>query len=108
MPDRVLRWVTDLIVQCCDPDQVLLFGSVAKGRGGPGSDLDILVIGDFKEPRALRGQEIKGRLAEMPIRVDLLLLTPEEVEVGRRNAYSFISTILWSTRTLYTSTPKNA
>ena len=34
------------IVAAIDPEQVVLFGSVAKGTAGPESDIDLLVIGD--------------------------------------------------------------
>ncbi len=36
--------VVDALVRCCDPEQVLLFGSVARGDDGPDSDLDLMVV----------------------------------------------------------------
>ena len=41
------EWVPDVveaIVGACDPEQVLLFGSVARGDDGPDSDLDLMVV----------------------------------------------------------------
>jgi predicted nucleotidyltransferase len=36
--------VVDALVRACDPEQVLLFGSVARGDDGPDSDLDLMVV----------------------------------------------------------------
>jgi predicted nucleotidyltransferase len=44
----LLRRVTPLIVTACDPEKIMLFGSYAKGQQNRDSDLDILVIGDFR------------------------------------------------------------
>ncbi len=41
------EWVPEVvtdIVTACDPLQVILFGSVARGDHGPDSDLDVLVV----------------------------------------------------------------
>lgn len=41
------EWVSDVvetIVAACDPEQVLLFGSVARGDDGPDSDIDLMVV----------------------------------------------------------------
>ena len=35
--DRALRSITSLIVECCDPDEIVLFGSRAKGNDRPGA-----------------------------------------------------------------------
>ncbi|MHB1717928.1 MAG: nucleotidyltransferase domain-containing protein [Acidimicrobiales bacterium] len=46
--DRTLaEWVpnlVDLVVGACSPEEVLLFGSVARGDDGPDSDLDLMVV----------------------------------------------------------------
>ena len=36
--------IVDALVKACDPEQVLLFGSVARGDDGPDSDLDLMVV----------------------------------------------------------------
>ncbi len=36
--------VVDAVVKACDPEQVILFGSVARGDDGPDSDLDLMVV----------------------------------------------------------------
>ena len=99
--EQALRSITELIVQCCDPEAVLLFGSYAKGQDNLDSDLDILVIGDFLEAPRLRGHEAQGLLQRYPIRIDLHLVTPEEVAIESRKPYGFLSSVLASSRIIY-------
>ena len=44
--DQRIRAAVDEIVAATTPEQIVLFGSVAKGNAGPDSDIDLLVIGD--------------------------------------------------------------
>ena len=100
-PDQALRSITALIVQGCDPEAVLLFGSYAKGQNNLDSDLDFLVIGNFPESRHLRGHEVQELMRRYPIRIDLHLVTPEEVAIESRKPYGFLSSVLASSVTLY-------
>jgi predicted nucleotidyltransferase len=90
---RVLDSITRLIVQCCDPDYILLFGSYARGTAGPDSDLDLLVVGPFKESKWLRDREVSGLLSDFPIRVDLHLVTPQELAIEAHKPASFLGTL---------------
>ena len=60
-PD-VFREVTDAIVEAVSPEKIILFGSQARGEAGPGSDIDLVVIG---QPKA------KGRVASTMERLGL-------------------------------------
>ena len=48
MPEQTTEQAIQLMVQRLverfDPDQIILFGSQARGTAGPGSDVDLLVI----------------------------------------------------------------
>ena len=48
MTDKVTELAIELMVERLvdrfDPDQIILFGSQARGTAGPGSDVDLLVI----------------------------------------------------------------
>jgi predicted nucleotidyltransferase len=92
--DKTLRSITELIVRCCDPDEIILFGSYAKGNAQVDSDLDILVIANFKgRQKDLLHMEIKDLLDPYFIKIDLLLLTPNELALASRKPYSFLNTI---------------
>jgi predicted nucleotidyltransferase len=102
--EKALRSIIDLIIQCCDPDEIVLFGSYAKGNDQPGSDLDILVIGEFMESKYLRVQEMKDLLDQFPIRMDLHLVTPEEIAVESRKPFTFLNSIQSNSISLYKKT----
>ena len=80
-PDpAVLADIVDRVVRAATPERIVLFGSAARGEMGPDSDLDLLVIkgGKFNRDRltvaiyrALRGKDAA---------VDVVVVTPEEVE----------------------------
>jgi predicted nucleotidyltransferase len=58
--------------------RVLLFGSFAKGRGGPRSDLDLVVIVERTDLRPRDRAAFYTPLSPRP--VDLFVYTREEVE----------------------------
>ena len=66
--------------------RVLLFGSVARGTAGPGSDIDLAVVTPAVRGRPLIGRGAEELLAAKPtVPVNLLVYTPEEwMEVSRR------------------------
>lgn len=78
------EWVPDVVADLvaeCDPLQIILFGSVARGDDGPDSDLDVLVV----LPKVERSErhELMGRLrgaikAVLPI--DVIVTDPAEIE----------------------------
>lgn len=99
--EGVLRNITALIVRCCDPDTVMLFGSYAKGQDNSESDLDLLLIGDFRGSSYLRAREVRQLLRRYPIRIDLHLVTPDEVINESHRSHGFLSSVLASGRILY-------
>jgi len=99
--DGVLQKITALIVQSCNPERIVLFGSHAKGQANLESDLDILVIGDFHKSRFLRGQELRELLHFYPIRIDLHVVTQEEVDAESVRPFGFLSSALASGMCLY-------
>ncbi|MBA2714272.1 MAG: nucleotidyltransferase domain-containing protein, partial [Rubrobacteraceae bacterium] len=67
----------------------------------PDSDLDLLLIGDFRGSPYLRAREVRELLRRYPIRIDLHLVTPEEVAGESRKPHGFLSSVLASGRILY-------
>jgi predicted nucleotidyltransferase len=93
-PEPVIHRAIDLIIQCLAPEAIALFGSVAQGRMRVDSDLDFLVIGDFREPKPRRGLELKGLLGQLPLPIDLHLLTFLELRTEAKEPFSVMSTVL--------------
>ena len=74
----LIRRIVKRIVQQFDPEQVILFGSQARGDAGPDSDVDLLVVMDVKGSRLDKGLEIHLALREFLVPMDILVTTPED------------------------------
>jgi predicted nucleotidyltransferase len=102
IPDeRDLAFIVARIRSCFDATAVYLFGSQAKDSSGPGSDIDLLIVGPSGLPQARRGREVAAALAAFPTRFDLLFYTEAELAEERADPCSFISSALSGARTLF-------
>src|SRR3954454_14438359 len=66
------------IVKQFDPEQVILFGSQARGDAGPDSDVDLLVVLDAAGSKLEKCLEIRGALGDFPTPLDITVTRPEE------------------------------
>jgi predicted nucleotidyltransferase len=89
------------IVQAARPDKIILFGSAARGEMGPDSDVDLLVIkhGRFNHWRLTT--EIYRHLRGKGAPVDVVVVTPEEVERYRDSRYLVIQPALREGKVVY-------
>jgi predicted nucleotidyltransferase len=89
------------VIQVAQPERIILFGSAAKGKMGPHSDVDLLVIkkGEFHQGR-LTG-EIYMNLHGVGQAVDVIIVTPEQVEKCRNNHYLVIAPALREGKEVY-------
>ena len=76
---NVIGSVVSVIVQNCNPERIILFGSAATGRTHQGSDLDLLVVMDSTLPRHKRAAPIRLLFSPYPCPMDILVYTPAEV-----------------------------
>jgi len=85
----VLAEVVRRIVEVAQPERIILFGSAARGEMGPNSDLDLLVIksGEFDRSRLVG--DIYVNLHGVGQAVDVILVTPDQVE-RYRNAHCLV------------------
>jgi predicted nucleotidyltransferase len=66
------------IVRKFKPEQVILFGSHARGEAGPDSDVDLLVVMDF-EGRAFDIEvEVRLALQHIPVAKDIIVSRPKD------------------------------
>jgi uncharacterized protein len=101
-PTRALESITKFLVRTYDPDAVILFGSAADGRAGPNSDIDLVVVGRFHEPRAIRGREVSPLFDEYAVPLDVQFYTAEEFEREARESSSFTAMVDRHGTRLYT------
>ncbi len=84
-PDSILQqFVQEVLPIICEqlqPEQVLLFGSRARGEAHCSSDLDVIVVAQaFEGVPFLRRMPMMLRLARFPRHIDYLCYTPAEFE----------------------------
>jgi uncharacterized protein len=77
---RLIRTMARRLVQQFDPEQIILFGSHARGTAGPDSDVDLLVVMPITR-RQKAATEVAMRVAVHDISVpkDIVVVSPEEV-----------------------------
>jgi predicted nucleotidyltransferase len=80
LSEEKLQEIIRRIVRVAQPEKIVLFGSAARGEMGPNSDVDLLVIkrGEYHQGH-LTG-EIYMNLHGVGQAVDVILVTPEQVE----------------------------
>ena len=72
--DRMVR----RIVRQFRPEQVILFGSQARGDAGPDSDVDLLVVMDFEGTALDMAVEIREALGHIRFPKDVIVTRPED------------------------------
>jgi predicted nucleotidyltransferase len=77
------------IVARFDPEQIVLFGSRARGEAGPDSDVDLLIVMPVTGSKRDKRVEVRLALHDIPGGIDIVVSTPDEVR-RRRNVVGTI------------------
>ncbi len=99
--------IVHIVIKEVKPEKIILFGSYALGNANEESDLDLAIIMESNLPRFKRGALIRsvlragGRRWLFPM--DIIVFTPEEVELFGDSQYSLIHEILLTGKILYES-----
>jgi predicted nucleotidyltransferase len=97
----LLAEVIRRVVEVASPDRIILFGSAARGETGPDSDVDLLVVKAGVIHRRRLAQRIYGRLVGLEVPVDVLVVTPEDVETFNDKVGTIIGPALQEGREAY-------
>jgi len=95
-----LKEVIQRIVEVARPEKFILFGSAARGEVGPNSDVDLLVIKKGANRLELMGR-IYSNLHGVGLPVDVVVVTPEDVEKYRHTHCLVIAPALREGRVIY-------
>jgi predicted nucleotidyltransferase len=96
-----LEAALERIVAVARPDRVILFGSAARGTVGPESDLDFLVIKRGIPSRRQLAQAIYRALVGVPCSIDVVVVTPEDVESLKDGVATIVGPALREGREVY-------
>lgn len=96
--DEIIR----RIVEVARPEKIILFGSAARGKMGPHSDVDLLIIKEEKDLRKLTAR-VYRRLYGVGAAVDLVMVTPQDVERYKDSHALIIKPALREGRVMYES-----
>ena len=99
--DQLVEDIVRRIVAVAQPEKVILFGSQARGDARPNSDVDLLVIKQSDEPRYRRSAPLYAALADLPVEVEVIVYTPEEVEEWNGVPQAFVTTAVREGTTIY-------
>ena len=94
--DEIIR----RIVEVAQPEKIILFGSAARGEMGPHSDIDLLVIKSGAHRLELTGQ-IYRQMHGIGEAVDIVVVTPEDVERYRHSQALVIAPALREGKVAY-------
>ncbi len=97
----VLDEVVRRVVEVAEPDRIILFGSAARGEMGPDSDIDLLVVKSGVPHRRQLEGDIYMNLTGVRVGVDVLVVTPEDVEYLKDRVGSVIGPALREGREIY-------
>ena len=88
------------VVQEFNPERVILFGSCARGKPTADSDVDLLVVMNYRGDWVDKAVDIRWRIPRK-FPMDLLVRRPAEIRRRLASNDSFIGTIMREGRVLY-------
>jgi len=93
--------ITRRILSVVPAQQIIVFGSRARGEASVGSDWDILVVAASDKPRYQRSPPLYGALSDLRVPLDVLVYTPEEIREWSQVESAFITTAVREGRVVY-------
>jgi predicted nucleotidyltransferase len=77
--EQAIAAMVSCIVERFGPDQIILFGSHARGTATADSDVDLLVVMPVSGSKRAKQLEMRRALHDIRVPKDIILATPEEV-----------------------------
>jgi len=102
IPNSVIRSLARQIAEQFKPQKIILFGSYARGKPRPESDVDMLVIMNTPLKEWQQSLEIRRSL-EVMFGLDLIVHTPKKLAKRLKMGDSFLHDVLKEGKVLYES-----
>lgn len=97
----ILDDIVNRIVEVARPQRIIMFGSAARGEMGPNSDVDLLVVKEGTYSRLRLAGKIYRRMQGVGQAVDIIVVTPEDVERYRNSHALVIAPALRDGKVIY-------
>jgi predicted nucleotidyltransferase len=102
IPQKAIDEVVRQIAEKFRPQKIILFGSYARGKPRPESDVDLLVVMDTPMKESQQSLEIRRHLGVM-FGLDLVVYTPKRLKERLEMGDWFLRDILKEGRVVYES-----
>ena len=89
-----MKEIARRIVEVAKPDRIILFGSRARGDASSGSDVDLLVVKSNVRSRREIADQIYVKLIGVPVPIDVLVLTPDDIVKYAEAAGTILPSVL--------------
>ncbi|MFH1259171.1 MAG: nucleotidyltransferase domain-containing protein [Elusimicrobiota bacterium] len=98
---KLITEISDKIKTYFHPQKIILFGSYAWGKPNNDSDIDLFLIMDSNLRRDERAVQVSDLFPDRTFPLDIIVYTPEEVEMSLKRDNPFTREILTKGRVLY-------
>ncbi|MDI6765803.1 MAG: nucleotidyltransferase domain-containing protein [Bacteroidota bacterium] len=98
---KTIKNIVKEIVDACNPELVILFGSYGRGKPKKDSDLDIFVVVDLPGTSVERNRFVRSTIKENGFGLDVVTRTPQEYNKALRGRDWFIQEIAREGKILY-------
>ena len=89
--EKTVKEAADRLLRAAPGSKVVLFGSYARGQASEGSDLDFLVVEPEVRDAAAEMVRLRQVLRDLPVAVDVLVVSRERFEYWRDTPNTVIS-----------------
>ena len=99
--NRVIERIVYYAAKVSDPEEIILFGSMANGTHNVHSDLDLLIVVDERIEKSQIAGLVKRYAYELSIAADVLVHTKQEVRESGARPNSFLAGVITSGKIVY-------
>jgi predicted nucleotidyltransferase len=93
--------IVERVLSAGQPEKIVLFGSRGRNATQARSDYDLLIVQSSDLPRPARAAAYYRALSDLPVEVDVVVFTPEEIRDWQQVPQAFVTTALREGKTLY-------
>ena|SRR5438034_8429616 len=99
--EETIDEIVSRIVNGFHPEKIVLFGSYARGTADIHSDVDLLVVMPVPGSRRRLATEIDLALVGIDLPADVIVVTPEDVQLNKDRIGTIIRPVIREGKVLY-------